>query len=360
MTESDIDDILLKICSLRHSDEVNKFSFAESDCLLIAQRAASQGVAAWALNQLNLFYTDNESLVPLRQSLKGLSLASLADSQRKCSVFFKIVKILSDSEIRVSALKGIAMMMGYYPDISFRTVGDIDLLVAHADAYRAHSILLQHFPQEMRHKARTNILSETIRTHLPGLMIDDVLVELHYNIYSADNSKRLKDGFEQHIKTFGEGERAFSAFDEPLMLYHLATHAVKSRRQKGLRLNWLTDFFAILNVEPEMAADFCANALKINEKANKDIVGFLQRVVSLLPENISSAICKNLNISEIILDKAYLLNTHEGTKTGRFRKVRALNSIIRGMSRELKKQKGLSAKWHHLKDMLHDIATRKR
>lgn len=358
MTESDIDDILLKICSLRHSDEVNKFSFAESDCQLIAQRAATQGVATWVLHRLNTVYADNESLVPLRQSLKGLSFASLADSQLKCTVFFKIAKILSDNGIRIAALKGVAMMMGYYPDISFRTVGDIDLLVAHADAYRAHSILLQHFPQEMRHKARTNILSETIRTHLPGLMIDGVLVELHYNLYSADNSRRLKPGFEKHLREFRFGEQTFTAFDEPLMLYHLATHAAKSRRQKGLRLNWLTDFLAILNVEPEMAADFCVNALKINEKANKDIVGFLQRVVSLLPENISSAICKKLNISEIILDKDYLLNTHEGTKTGRFRKVRALDSIIRGMSRELKKQKGLSTKWRHLKDMLHDICYR--
>lgn len=360
MNNNEIDNIILQICSLRRSDEVANFSFSPNEAQEIAQRAATHGVAAWALQRIDTNYCGSKSIDIIKNALKSYSLIAIIDNQNKCQTYFNIAQILAKNNINIVALKGISMMMGYYPEIALRSIGDIDILIEHKDVYRAHKLLLDSFPQNFtKQLPRTHILTETIRTHLPALLINNVPIEIHHNLYSRDSNALPKCDILQHVSQNKIGNQTFQTFDAALMLYHLSTHALKSKRSKGLRINWIIDIAVIFNRPINEIIDICQQALLFNKNQRKELISFWQHIFSILPTETSQALCKHFNICELPMNYSYLQNTNEGIKNSISWHIKTFCVITKEISKALKTKKGFRNKMRYLSDMIWDLKNRK-
>lgn len=361
MSSAEIDNIIIKLCALRRLNEVEHMQLSNTDIKLIHERAIVNGVAAWIIQNIDNFYFNNESLISLRNLLKQQALITMIDCQRKLTTYFEIANILSEEGIEVVAIKGIAMMAAFYPEIAERPIGDIDILINHKDAYRAHQLLVDKYPNSLiENKRRTTIITETIATHLPALRINGVEVEIHFNLYSADSNALPNADVCQHVDKHQVAQRDFYTIDLSLMLYHLSTHVLKSRRSKGIRMSWIVDIMLILSMISVDNVISLKETFGYNKKRNKDILSLLSLVLSMIPKNQSEYISNVLLIKEIPLTSEYLQCTNKGLKPGLTWRIKTISVLLREMFSQLNKTKGVSAKWHHLKDMIYDLKNKKK
>lgn len=334
MTNDDV----IKLCSLR----AREVECEEIDPILLAQ----QGVVGWVMN--------------LHPKLKNESLlkqvfAVTIQNQRNTRLCDKVIKALNQEGIEVALLKGAALMTSCYKEQYLRPIGDIDIWVKHEDAYRAHDVLkTMSATYHLKKTFRTNVLQESIKTHLPEVAIDGQIVELHYNMYSADSVMNAHDAIENHIK---RGAR-YAILDDEMMLYHLTTHVIKNKRTIGLRVGWIVDLIMLFDKWGEASPDVCKKAIALNPSMSAEMLEIWGYVVSLVPEHLSDVICKSLGIQEKPMDSSFLEADNTGYKHGFLTRCRSAKCLFKASSRYISDAQGIGGKLAALCDVAHDIIKR--
>lgn len=332
MTKDDV----LRLCSLRNCNVTG----IDIDPVFMAQ----QGVVGW--------------VCALHPELKCEALmkqlfAIVLQNQRNIRLCDKIAKALGDEGIEMALLKGAALMTCFYKETSQRPIGDIDIWVRHDDAYRAHEIL-QSLSDSYVPAYRTNVLHESLKTHLPEVPIDGQIVELHYNFYSPDSQANIIEPIDAHVNRDGK----YAVMDDEAMLYHLTTHMIKSRKTVGLRAGWVVDLVMLMDKWGDKTADICRKAMALNPSMSAEMLDIWRYVVSLVPEKQSVAICKALCMKEKIIDASFLECTDEGYKRGLAVRLNSMRCLLKASVKIVSEAHGVGNKLKAIRNIAHDVITR--
>lgn len=351
--------ILLKIISLRRDESLADLSLTIDEAKQIAKTATQQGVATWSLWRIRQEYSQFANLQQLASELRNYAIAIAVSNEQTKNIYFKIVHRLETEGITVVALKGVALMLAYYPELAMRQVGDIDIWVDKPDVYRAHEIISEFDPTfAQRNRSRTTILSDTIRTHLPPFEIYSRLVELHFNFYSPYNSKNPQIALSEHITEFNYGDKIVRTFDAPTLLYHQTTHLAKSRNSVGARLNWFVDIAFLLDKFGNEMVDICQQSIAVNHQNESELLKYWQYCVSLLPIEKSRILCDAFGIIEQPLTAKFLKCLHRPARYSPVQIITAILFSARYINRQLADIQGIKPKTKYIIDILHDLTVR--
>ncbi len=336
MTPTDI----LTLCSVRNPDI--------SNITIDAQILAQHGVAGWVC-----------AIHPeLRNAeIRQYVLTTLLQNQRNIAICNKLQTTLAAEGISMALLKGAALMTKHYADISQRPIGDIDIWVSHNNVYKAYQILKKISTNKHQLGFRSNILQESIKTHLPELCIDGQIIELHYAMYSQDSDKNPSEQLAEHIDTDGQ----FQVPDDVMMLYHLTTHIIKNRQTKGLRAGWIVDIVMLFEKwGGEKSATLCRTAMQLNSHYANEMLNIWRYVVSLNSTTVSNIICNAFNVSELPITDNFTLSTNKGYKHGLSTKFRSVKCILSAICTTISETHGLKNKMECIIDIAYDILNRKK
>lgn len=351
--------ILLKIISLRRDESLADLSLTTDEAKQIAKTATQQGVATWSLWRIRKEYSQFANLQQLASEIRNYAIAIAVSNEQTKNIYFKIAHRLETKGITVVALKGVALMLAYYPELAMRQVGDIDIWVDKHDVYRAHEIISEFDPTfTQRNRRRTTILSDTIRTHLPSFEIDGRHVELHFNFYSAYNQKNPQIILSEHIVEFNRFGETVRTFDAPTLLYHQTTHLAKSRNCVGARLNWLVDIAFLLDKFGDEMVDICRQTITVNPLNKRELLKYWQYCVRLLPIEKSRILCDALGFEERLLSPDFLKCLQ---RTERFSPKKMTCEAIffaRYTCNQLSNIQGFMPKMKYIIDILHDLTVR--
>lgn len=273
-------DTIIKICALRRQDDaligVEKNQLSE-----IAQEAASQGVAGWMTYRLKKDYANDETSIALQAELKKYVLAVFIKNQQNIKICENLRDILKAEGIEMGLLKGAALMTSFYNETWMRPIGDIDVWISHDDVYRAYGIL-KNRGLKAEQNFRTNVIYESVRTHLSPLAMNGQSIEIHFNLYSRDSLRNPNEPIETHI-TDGNG---FKVLDDEMMLYHLTTHIIKNHEHHGLRLGWIVDIMMLFDKWGERSEEIRRAALKYNPTLSAEMVSVWNAIDDLAPSSL--------------------------------------------------------------------------
>jgi hypothetical protein len=151
--------------------------------------------------------------------------------------------------IRFAALKGPVLSEHVYPDPSWRSYGDLDLLVAPSDAVAARDALLALGARIVpgQDEIHDHGLDGEIALELPG----PVYIDLHHDLI---NDAKVRAGFSvptgellMRTRTVDIGGQLVPTFDATDQLLHLCLHAALS---DGRRFVWLLDIDQAVRRDP--------------------------------------------------------------------------------------------------------------
>jgi len=330
-----LDDII-KLCSLR-STNIQGIN-VDSDLV------ARQGVAGW------IYKLHPQLRTP---QLKQKVYSVFVINQRNIAICNKIQSALSAEGISMALLKGAALMTEQYTDISLRPIGDIDIWVKHDDVYRARNILKGISSYSNWYETKTNVLQESIKTHLPMLVIDGQQIELHYNLYSPDSYLNPSEPILEHLQIDGK----FTIPDDVMLLYHLTTHILKNRQMEGNRMGWFVDIIMLFEKwGAEKAAQICKAALSLNNHVAAEMLLIWRYVVSLNSVTLSNQLCSLLNITELPFSQSILKSKGEYKKN----RIKTISCLLSAIKSALAEQKGLKFKIQMMVDICSDILNRNK
>ena len=95
------------------------------------------------MQRLKESYADNQSLELLAQKLRPAVYAVVSNNVSNEGILRRMETLLGKHGIKVVALKGIALMTGYYAEQYLRPIGDIDVWIRPEDVYEARQLLLE-------------------------------------------------------------------------------------------------------------------------------------------------------------------------------------------------------------------------
>lgn len=148
----------------------------------------------------------------------------------------EIVNILHEYDIPVILLKGGFLASYVYPDVAFRPMGDIDILVPMGREHEAWKIL--------NPGVEPPNFDEESGPHLLPFFFRGCQIEVHRYLF-AENVKYtipVKDIWKEALPI--EGKKAFTVHPVQQVVY-LAIHIYYSYRRGGIRLGWMYDFKAL-------------------------------------------------------------------------------------------------------------------
>ncbi len=201
------------------------------------------------------YITRNRLAGYLLSDVRKIAMSSMLNSKRKLDVFMQIKGLLEGEGIRVIALKGVAMMVAHYDDISQRPIGDLDILIEEKDVYRAQDILIKNgakegdFQQEM--------FLEEENSHLKPLIFNEVIIELHKSLFRKGSALNPKVDVFSKTKFYKDIE----ILDDEMMAYHLACHAFSHLCFQDIRLIWIIDIERLI---AKNDGDFMQRVIEIN------------------------------------------------------------------------------------------------
>lgn len=360
MQRQEIINLILQLCAYERTDVFDNLSLSAVDVDSIVAVASQQGVAAWMLQRIKEDYSDVESLKLLMPQLKKVAFNTFAKNSVNKAIFVKMRDALAAEGIQLAGLKGIALMLAYYPEMSLRPIGDIDVWVEHKDAYRAYEILRNLEGAYFKRRFRTDFLQETIRTHLNPIILDGMMIELHFQLFSVDffANPNVPIG-EKMVAQNCEGEEILVP-DNALMLYHLSTHAIKNQTSHGMRIGWLVDIALILKSLGEQALPVCRETLSLNQKVQRGVLDIWQYVFSMLPAEQKVLLSSELCIEPKEIDEQFLSGVGSNLKFGTAARFRTIKVVFCGFIRFICQTKGFKQKIQMAKDIAYDMINRKK
>lgn len=351
MEQHDTLNIIIDLCKPFKTDGLASIFLTESEMKAVCTTICQNGCSGWCVGNINKFYKDNSSLVALAAMLRPNALGSLVNNQRNLALFQKIESMLASHGIELIALKGLAVAATLYSDMSQRTIGDIDVLVHHDNIYKAHRLIRSELGGVIReHERRTNILSETLRTHLNPMTLDGQIIELHFNLYSQDSLRAPNVDIFQHICC-----NKIKTLDATMMLYHLLSHLIKNRHDKGIRINWIVDIVQLLTSYDGDVCCLCDDALEMNSHYRQTMLWAMLHICSLLPEEKRLRIEEHYNSPTTSIDASFLAKIGGSTKGGIHQRLKTFKHLIVEITRQTFSQRGLKNKCRHFADICYDL-----
>lgn len=171
----------------------------------------------------------------VHQTLQSVRRQAAVRNMRLFSETADVIRTLQAADISVILLKGLHLAEQVYPDVSMRTMGDIDLLLHRTDIDVAFRLLEKDgFTPHKIHKTEDEVKQHH---HLPVLSKPDSSpLELHWNIASPLLPLTIDlDGLWQRAQPCDiEGALALTLAPEDLLL-HLSLHLFQDNLAAGLK-----------------------------------------------------------------------------------------------------------------------------
>jgi hypothetical protein len=205
------------------------------------------GVQALVYEVLFRYGSDN---IPehIRESLKSQKIQICATSLQHASELLYLITKFSEQDIELLPLKGVALSLQLYGDISMRSSCDLDILVRSEDLEKVDHILEAEgyscslLGNQLTAKQRAYL--ETNFHHLEyGHTVKRICLELHWrfgSLWPPDQMSMCWDRTAQ-IELMG---RPINCLDDDLQLLFLCDHGARHGFDS---LKWLSDIASILS-----------------------------------------------------------------------------------------------------------------
>lgn len=209
--------------------------YSSQDWNLVLEQARQMGVlslvAGLVLPQSNSIGLPET----IHQALQAVRRQAAVRNMRLFNQAAEVIRTLHVAGISAILLKGLHLAEQVYPDVSMRTMGDIDLLLHRSDLDLAFRLLKNSgfIPHKM-HKTEDEVKQHH---HLPVLSKPDSSpLELHWNIASPLLPLNIDlDGLWQRAQPCDiEGVPALTLAPEDLLL-HLSLHLFQDNLAAGLK-----------------------------------------------------------------------------------------------------------------------------
>jgi hypothetical protein len=176
---------------------------------------------------------------------------------RRTSQVLLLHRFFREQEIDHRIFKGVPLAITAFQDPALRDAGDIDLLVAEKDLFRAGEILRVQGYVRLDPQAR--LTRRRLRSYLAhqkdfsyGHPLSDVIIDLHWRLFRNSflpANAGLADVGEEWVDL---GSERVATLPAPRLLLYLCIHGALDG---WLRLKWLTDIGALVHaMTPEQVA----------------------------------------------------------------------------------------------------------
>ncbi|MBN2106017.1 MAG: nucleotidyltransferase family protein [Deltaproteobacteria bacterium] len=196
-------------------------SFTASDWDGVVRAALGYNLAPQLYHRLKPFFDAGPVPPQMRQRLQEAYYLNAGRNMRLYLQLGTLLRCFHDAGAPVILLKGAHLAEIVYGNVALRPMGDIDLLVRHADLLRAHEVLAgQGYANAEKNTGHAlGHLPPYVKKHAPA-------IEIHYNICGPPFSDRFAVGdlWERARPASVQAEAALTLCPEDLVL-HLCVHA---------------------------------------------------------------------------------------------------------------------------------------
>ncbi len=268
-------DYISRLCSFERHESLAQQRLSASDADELVIEIERQFLPGWCWANIRKFYSQDANVQVLSARLRKSALFVAARNENNRMVLESIEQLFANEGIETISLKGIAMMQCYYDDITQRSIGDIDLLIAEKDLLRSREILLANGGINTQPTITADL--EQVRTHLGIIHYRGQSIELHRNIY------RKHDSLNPLVSVFDyiEKRNGHLVFNPVMMAYNLMTHAYSNLCICGIRYNWIVDV-ALLFEQSTSVADYVESIIALNPNNRKKILYIASLAMPLL------------------------------------------------------------------------------
>ncbi len=171
---------------------------------------------------------------------------NVMNSLKLTAELVRIMRTLEERKIHVISLKGPALGLSLYGDISLRVSRDLDILVDREDVEKVEAILLSqgyhknHLDIELTPKQKKTMYYR--EHHFSYANDNNICVELHWQYYYESYHFQFEQAWENRCEIAVSGKSIHVLNPEEYFLYlvfHGSKHAYK-------RLKWLCDIYEII------------------------------------------------------------------------------------------------------------------
>jgi hypothetical protein len=202
------------------------------------------------------------------EAATGLRAAGAANDEtrlRRTSQLLLLNRLFREQEIDLRIFKGIPLAITAFQDPALRDAGDIDLLVAERDIFRAGEILRAEGYVRLDPQAR--LTRRRLRSYVAhqkdfsyGHPLSDLIIDLHWRLFRnpfLPANAGLTDVGEDWVDV---GSERIATLPAARLLLYLCVHGALDG---WLRLKWLTDIGALMNaMTPEQLASTLSMAME--------------------------------------------------------------------------------------------------
>jgi hypothetical protein len=185
-------------------------------------------------------------------SAAALHAAGAANDEtclRRTSQLLLLNRLFREQQIDVRTFKGIPLAITAFRDPALRDAGDIDLLVAEKDVFRAGEILrnqgyIRLDPQARLTRRRLSSYVAHQKDFSYGHPLSDLIIDLHWRLFRnpfLPANAGLADVGEDWVNV---GSERIATLPAPRLLLYLCVHGALDG---WLRLKWLTDIGALMH-----------------------------------------------------------------------------------------------------------------
>ncbi len=177
------------------------------------------------------------------------------------AVWKELKQIFNENNLTFVPLKGVFLAENVYPDFNTRPMSDIDVLLFNDDAKKVFDILKNKGAIIFDEKSAEH--DKKTGHHLPGIYLNDVLIELHTSLFPLDMKYQIPNEILQK-KLITKGNECHL---HPLHnMAYLCLHTYTTMRRGGVRLSWFLDLILLskLNSFKNLSPDFVKELKTIN------------------------------------------------------------------------------------------------
>jgi hypothetical protein len=210
-----------------------------------------------------LFLRNFESFAPVYMpdeaatTLRAAGAANDETCLRRTSQLLLLNRLFREQQIDLRIFKGIPLAITAFQDPALRDAGDLDLLVAERDVFRAGEILRDQGYVRLDPQAR--LTRRRLRSYVAhqkdfsyGHPLSDLIIDLHWRLFRnpfLPANAGLSDVGEAWVDL---GSERIATLPAPRLMLYLCVHGALDG---WLRLKWLTDIGALMHaMTPEQLA----------------------------------------------------------------------------------------------------------
>jgi hypothetical protein len=182
-------------------------------------------------------------------ALRAAGAANDETCVRRTAQLLLLNRLFREQEIDLKIFKGIPLAITAFHDPALRDAGDIDLLVAEKDVFRAGEILrtqgyVRLDPQARLTRRRLSSYMAHQKDFSYGHPLSDLIIDLHWRLFRnpfLPANAGLTDVGEEWVTV---GSERIATLPAPRLLLYLCVHGALDG---WLRLKWLTDIGALIH-----------------------------------------------------------------------------------------------------------------